>query len=66
VAELVDLAAQKRAWVSVPFMVRYVFWAVSVKRMIADGEFNLCFETTSPEFVIALGTLEFDRKSWTA
>jgi predicted dehydrogenase len=40
VAELAHLAAEKRAWVSVPFMVRYSFWAVTVKRMIADGEFG--------------------------
>jgi predicted dehydrogenase len=40
VAELADLAAVKGAWVSVPFMVRYSFWAVTVRRMIADGEFG--------------------------
>jgi predicted dehydrogenase len=40
VAALAYLAAEKGAWVSVPFMVRYSFWAVTVKRMIADGEFG--------------------------
>jgi predicted dehydrogenase len=40
VAELARLAAEKGAWVSVPFMVRYSFWAVTVKRMIAAGEFG--------------------------
>jgi predicted dehydrogenase len=40
VAELARLAAEKGAWVSVPFMVRYSFWAVTVKRMIADGDFG--------------------------
>jgi predicted dehydrogenase len=40
VAELARLAAEKGAWVSVPFMVRYSFWAVTVKRMIAEGEFG--------------------------
>ena len=40
VAELTNLAAVKGAWISVPFMVRYSFWAVTVKRMIADGEFG--------------------------
>jgi predicted dehydrogenase len=29
VADLVRLAAEKGAWVSVPFMVRYSFWAVT-------------------------------------
>ncbi|MGH7103048.1 MAG: amidohydrolase family protein, partial [Acetobacteraceae bacterium] len=33
-------AAEKGAWVSVPFMVRYSFWAVTVKRMIAEGAFG--------------------------
>jgi predicted dehydrogenase len=40
VADLARLAADKCAWVSVPFMVRYSFWAVTVKRMIAAGEFG--------------------------
>jgi predicted dehydrogenase len=40
VAALAHLAAEKGAWVSVSFMVRYSFWAVTVKRMIADGEFG--------------------------
>jgi predicted dehydrogenase len=40
VADLARLAAEKGAWVSVPFMVRYSFWAVTVKRMIAAGEFG--------------------------
>ena len=43
VADLTRLAADEGdegAWVSVPFMVRYSFWAVTVKRMIAAGEFG--------------------------
>ena len=40
VAALAGLAAEKGAWVTVPFMVRYSFWAVIVKRMIAAGEFG--------------------------
>jgi predicted dehydrogenase len=40
VAALAHLAAEKGAWVSVPFRVRYSFWAVTVKRMIEDGEFG--------------------------
>jgi predicted dehydrogenase len=40
VADLARLAAEKGAWVSVPFMQRYSFWAVTVKRMIARGEFG--------------------------
>ena len=40
VAALARLAAEKGAWVGVPFMVRYSFWAVTVKRMIAAGEFG--------------------------
>jgi predicted dehydrogenase len=40
VADLARLATEKGAWVSVPFMVRYSFWAVTVKRMIATGEFG--------------------------
>jgi len=40
VAELARLAAVKGAWVGVPFMSRYSFWAVTVKRMIAAGEFG--------------------------
>jgi predicted dehydrogenase len=40
VAELADLAAARGAWVTVPFMTRYSFWAVTVKRMIEAGEFG--------------------------
>ena len=40
VADLARLAAEKDAWVTVPFMVRYSFWAVTVKRMIAEGAFG--------------------------
>jgi predicted dehydrogenase len=40
VAELARLAEAKGAWVSVPFMNRYSFWAVTVKRMIEAGEFG--------------------------
>jgi predicted dehydrogenase len=40
VADLARLAAEKGAWVSVPFMQRYSFWAVTVKRMIEAGEFG--------------------------
>jgi predicted dehydrogenase len=40
VADLARLAAAKGAWVGVPFMSRYSFWAVTVKRMIAAGEFG--------------------------
>jgi predicted dehydrogenase len=40
VAELARLAEAKGAWVSVPFMQRYSFWAVTVKRMIEGGEFG--------------------------
>ena len=40
VAGLAQLAAEKGAWVSVPFMTRYSFWAVTVKRMIEAGEFG--------------------------
>jgi predicted dehydrogenase len=40
VADLAALAEEKGAWVSVPFMVRYSFWAVTVKQMIAAGEFG--------------------------
>jgi predicted dehydrogenase len=40
VAELARLAAAKGAWVSVPFMNRYSFWAVTVQRMVAMGEFG--------------------------
>jgi predicted dehydrogenase len=38
VADLARLAAAKGAWVGVPFMSRYSFWAVTVKRMIEAGE----------------------------
>jgi len=40
VAGLARLAAERGAWVTVPFMVRYSFWAVTVKRVIAAGEFG--------------------------
>lgn len=40
VADLARLAEEKGAWVSVPFMNRYSFWAATAKRMIADGEFG--------------------------
>jgi len=40
VADLAHLAAEQGAWVSVPFMARYSFWAVTVKRMIEAGEFG--------------------------
>jgi predicted dehydrogenase len=40
VAELADLAAARGAWATVPFMTRYSFWAVTVKRMIEAGEFG--------------------------
>ncbi len=52
VAELARLAAAKGAWVSVPFMSRYSFWAVTVKRMIERGEFgkisHIFFRTIRP------------------
>ncbi len=40
VAGLADLAEERGAWVAVPFFTRYSFWATTVKRMIADGEFG--------------------------
>ncbi|MBV9686222.1 MAG: Gfo/Idh/MocA family oxidoreductase, partial [Alphaproteobacteria bacterium] len=40
VASLARLAAEKSAWVAVPFMARYSFWAVTVKRIIEAGEFG--------------------------
>jgi predicted dehydrogenase len=40
VAELARLAATENAWVAVPFMSRYSFWAVTVKRMVGAGEFG--------------------------
>ena len=40
VAELAQFAAQKGAWVGVPFMARYSFWAVTAKRMIEAREFG--------------------------
>src|SRR6516165_6830055 len=40
VADLARLAAAHGSWVSVPFMSRYSFWAVTVKRMIEAGEFG--------------------------
>ena len=52
VAGLAHLAAAKGAWVSVPFMTRYSFWAVSVKRMVERGEFgkisHIVFRTIRP------------------
>ena len=52
VADLARLAAAKGAWVTVPFMNRYSFWAVTVKRMIAAGEFgrisHIFFRTIRP------------------
>lgn len=52
VAELVRLAEMKGAWVSVPFMSRYSFWAVTVKGMIERGEFgkisHIFFRTIRP------------------
>jgi predicted dehydrogenase len=40
VADLARLAAEKGAWVGVPFMARYSFWAATAKRMIAEREFG--------------------------
>src|SRR5260370_32718425 len=40
VADLARLAAARGAWVGVPFMSRYSFWAVTVKRMIEAAEFG--------------------------
>jgi predicted dehydrogenase len=52
VAELAQLADVKGAWVSVPFMWRYSFWAVTAKRMIEAGEFgkisHIVFRTIRP------------------
>jgi predicted dehydrogenase len=52
VADLARLAAERGAWVSVPFMSRYSFWAVTVKRMIEAGEFgkisHIFFRTSRP------------------
>ncbi len=52
VADLARLAAEKGAWVSVPFMQRYSFWAVTAKRMIETGEFgrisHIFFRTIRP------------------
>jgi predicted dehydrogenase len=52
VADLARLAAAKGAWVTVPFMNRYSFWAVTVKRMITAGEFgrisHIFFRTIRP------------------
>ena len=52
VAELALLAAAKGAWVSVPFMSRHAFWAVTSKRMIERGEFgkisHIVFRTIRP------------------
>ena len=40
VEELARLAEARGAWVGVPFFTRYSFWAVTVKRMIEQGEFG--------------------------
>src|SRR5262245_39667692 len=52
VAGLARLAAEKSAWVSVPFMQRYSFWAVTAKRMMETGEFgrvsHIFFRTIRP------------------
>ncbi|MBV9250005.1 MAG: Gfo/Idh/MocA family oxidoreductase [Acetobacteraceae bacterium] len=52
VADLARLAVEKGAWVSVPFMQRYSFWAATVRRMIAAGEFgrisHIFFRTIRP------------------
>ena len=52
VADLARLAAAHGSWVSVPFMSRYSFWAVTVKRMIEAGEFgeisHIFFRTIRP------------------
>jgi predicted dehydrogenase len=52
VAELARFAAARGAWVTVPFMTRYSFWAVTVKRMIEAGEFgrisHVFFRTIRP------------------
>jgi predicted dehydrogenase len=52
VADLASLAVEKGAWVSVPFMQRYSFWAATVRRLIAAGEFgrisHIFFRTIRP------------------
>jgi predicted dehydrogenase len=52
VSDLARLAAEQSAWVSVPFMQRYSFWAVTAKRMIETGEFgrisHIFFRTIRP------------------
>jgi predicted dehydrogenase len=52
VAGLAHLAAAEGAWVSVPFMSRYSFWAVTAKQMIERGEFgkisHIFFRTIRP------------------
>jgi predicted dehydrogenase len=52
VAELADLAVARGAWVTVPFMTRYSFWAATVKRMIEAREFgrisHIFFRTIRP------------------
>ena len=52
VADLARLAAAEVTWVGVPFMSRYSFWAVTVKRMIEAGEFgdisHIFFRTIRP------------------
>ncbi|MFI5400311.1 MAG: Gfo/Idh/MocA family protein [SAR324 cluster bacterium] len=37
---LADLAEKRGAWVGVPFLTRYSFWAQTVRRMIQQGEFG--------------------------
>ena len=52
VADLARLAEEKGAWVAVPFMQRYSFWAVTARRMIDSGEFgrisHIFFRTIRP------------------
>ena len=38
VNQLADLAEKRRAWVAVPFVYRYQFWAQVVRRMVESGE----------------------------
>lgn len=38
VAGLADYAERKQAWVAVPFITRYSFWAVTAKQMLEAGE----------------------------
>ena len=52
VDDLARLAAERGAWVAVPFMQRYSFWAATAKRMVAAGEFgrisHIIFRTIRP------------------